>query len=226
MKYILHLGLISIFAFSTLLLFSQERCKVLSPNISGTYKGKCKNGLAHGKGISVGTDRYEGFFVNGMPQGEGTYTWSTGETYTGEWVVGMRHGIGKYFAVIDGKDSILNGVWQNDKYVGPIPKRPYVDYNTGVDRYNFQKNNTTKTRVLIDIFQNGSRNSGISNFLMSSTSGAETKIGQSIGYDYIVFPVTIKLMYTSWNKMHTMQYNIKFDFEISEPGDWTVELNN
>lgn len=226
MKKVMRLSLISALTFSVLMLFGQERCKVLTPNLVGTYKGKCKNGLANGRGISLGTDRYEGFFANGMPQGEGIYTWSTGETYTGEWMKGMRHGIGKYTVMIDGKDSTITGLWQKDIYVGPVPKRPYVSYNTGVDRYDFQKNNTTKSRVLIDIYQNGNRNLGISNLVMSSSSGAETNIGQSVGYDYIVFPVSIKIMYTTWNKIHTIQNNVKFDFEIYEPGDWTVKLNN
>jgi hypothetical protein len=33
-------------------------CKVISPDISGSYTGDCKHGLAHGKGIAQGKDRY------------------------------------------------------------------------------------------------------------------------------------------------------------------------
>ncbi|MEI6062539.1 MAG: hypothetical protein WCR72_17690, partial [Bacteroidota bacterium] len=135
-------------------------------------------------------------------------------------------GIGKYTANSSEKDSIKNGLWQNDNYMGPKPRNPSVDYNSGVDHYNFQKNNTTKSRVLIDFYQNGSRNLGTSNFMISTSSGSDTKVGQSIGYDFVVFPVSIKIMYTTWNKMHTMPYEVKFDFEIFEPGDWTVEINN
>jgi len=226
MKAISRFLLINILALTTVTLYSQEKCVVLKPEISGTYTGKCKNGLANGKGIAVGTDRYEGFFVKGLPQGDGTYTWSTGETYSGEWVEGMRHGIGKYTSTIDGKTVVSDGVWQKDQYAGPKPPKPNVVYNSGVDRYNFQKKNTTKSRVLIDFYQSGTRNLGISNLDISTSSGAETKLGQSVGYDYIVFPVTIKLMYTTWNKFHTMPVNVKFEFEISEPGDWTLELNN
>jgi hypothetical protein len=205
---------------------SQEQCKVLKPEISGTYTGKCKNGLAHGKGIASGSDRYEGFFVKGLPQGNGTYTYSNGNIYTGEWVEGMRHGLGRFTMKTGGMDSIQNGLWQEDKYMGPKPQNPIATYNSGIDRYSFQKNNTTKLRVLIDFYQNGSRNNGMSNFQMSTSSGSDTKIGQSIGYDYITFPVTIKISFTSWNKLHTIQYDVKFNFEIFEPGDWTVTLNN
>jgi hypothetical protein len=222
----LRICLIFIFTFAGLHLFCQDNCKVLKPEIAGTYEGKCKNGLAQGKGIANGTDRYEGLFYKGLPQGEGTYTWSNGDVYAGEWVEGKRHGIGLYTITTSGRDSIQYGLWQEDRFIGPVPPRPNVIYNSGVDRYNFQKNNTTKQRVLIDFFQNGSRNDGMSNFMISTSSGADTKLGQSIGYDYVAFPIIIKISYTSWNKFHTIQYNVKFDFEIFEPGDWTVTLNN
>jgi len=29
-------------------------CRVINPDISGTYNGGCKSGLAHGKGIAQG----------------------------------------------------------------------------------------------------------------------------------------------------------------------------
>jgi hypothetical protein len=226
MRNMLKPGLITFISLSVLFAVGQENCKVLKPEIAGTYDGKCKNGLAHGKGIAVGTDRYEGIFNKGLPQGYGIYTWSTGEKYTGEWIEGMRHGIGKFTSKSEGKDSILNGLWQKDMYIGPKPQNPSVLYNSGVDRYNFRKSNTTKNRVLIDITQNGTRNLGISNFMISASSGSDANLGQSIGYDFVTFPVTIKIAYTTWNKLHTMPYNVKFDFEIFEPGDWKVELQN
>lgn len=226
MKSIICLGLIIFFVCNILIVSSQNQCKVLKTEIEGTYKGKCKNGLAQGKGIATGIDSYEGFFVSGLPQGHGTYTWSNGNIYSGEWIEGMRHGIGKYTMKTVRHDSIQNGLWQQDIYKGPKPPKPNVIYNMGVDRYTFQKNNTTKLRVLIDFYQSGIRNTGISDFLISTSSGTDVKIGLSIGYDFVTFPVTIKISYTTWNKLHTIQSNVKFDFEISEPGDWSVQLDN
>ena len=55
----------------------QNDCKVLLESISGTYEGKCKNGLAHGKGIAQGTDRYEGTFVCGFYREEVFTKWQT-----------------------------------------------------------------------------------------------------------------------------------------------------
>ncbi|MEI6061185.1 MAG: hypothetical protein WCR72_10775, partial [Bacteroidota bacterium] len=72
------MSFLTLFTLSALILFGQEKCRVLKPELVGTYEGKCKDGLANGKGIAIGTDRYEGQFTKGFPQGYGTYTWSTG----------------------------------------------------------------------------------------------------------------------------------------------------
>ena len=226
MKNILHFGLISIFIFYTLQLFSQEQCKVLKPEITGTYEGKCKSGLASGKGVATGSDRYEGQFLKGLPNGYGTYTWAGGNVYTGEWIDGMRHGIGKYTMKSTSGDSIQNGLWQKDKYIGPTPRNPYVTDKTGVSRYNFQKNQTTLSRVMLNITVSGTHSQQLTNFLMSSSSGTETKIGTLTGYELIVFPVTIKVTYTSISGFHSYPIDVRFEFEIFEPGDWTVSIDN
>jgi len=226
MKTVLYMLIISVLQFSATGLYCQEKCKVLKTKIAGTYEGKCKNGFAHGKGIATGVDRYEGFFNKGMPHGKGVYTWATGDSYDGEWTEGMRNGIGRFTMKLDGRDSIQDGLWQKDVFMGPKPQNPYVIYKTGVDRFTFKKNNTTKNRILIDIYKNGARNNNISNFLISTTSGTDTKVGLLIGYDFITFPVTIKLLYVTLNKFNTYPSQVQFEFEIYEPGDWTVELVN
>ena len=226
MKAVLIFLLSLLFVSGSLNLFSQESCNVLKPEIAGTYEGKCKNGLAHGKGLAIGTDRYEGQFSKGLPNGSGKYTWQNGTVYIGEWSDGERNGTGRYIMKTMSGDSIQDGIWNKDVYIGPKPQNPFVNYKTGIDRYAFHKNNTTKNRVLIDIYQNGIRNRNISNFNMSTTSGTDTKVGESVGYDYIIFPVTIKIRYTARNKLNTISYEVQFEFEIFEPGDWTVELNN
>lgn len=205
---------------------AQEACKVLLPQISGSYQGDCKKGLAHGQGKAKGTDQYEGQFRSGLPDGKGTYHWSTGEKYIGQWKNGKRNGIGEYTFLDNGKDTTNTGQWVDDKYTGPVIPKPSVTQKDGVDRYSFQKNGELRKRVLINFYQNGMRNTVLNNLLLSSSSGYETTLGISTGYDEVTFPVTIKISYTTLNKLNSMPVSVRFEFEISEPGDWVVDIHN
>lgn len=99
---------------------AQEKCKVLSANLSGQYLGECKDGLANGKGIAVGIDKYDGQFVNGLPEGKGTYIWADGSKYKGDWKNGKRNGQGTFTSA--NLDSILIGLWENDVFKGEVKK--------------------------------------------------------------------------------------------------------
>lgn len=78
------------------LAFAQS-CKVNDPDISTSYSGDCRNGLAHGNGTAKGRDTYSGPFLNGSKHGRGTYVWANGERYEGEWRNEKRTGRGTYF---------------------------------------------------------------------------------------------------------------------------------
>lgn len=220
---VLFLGL---FSFISIQLSAQTDCKVLNPKIDSIYIGKCKKGLAHGKGIAFGIDSYEGKFNQGLPNGQGTYTWKNGDTYTGSWKLGMQHGEGTFILKMAERDSILDGLWEDDKYVGPKPIAPRVISKVGVDRFSIKPSGGIKERVLINILQNGTRNTSISNFSMSTSNGVETELGNQVGYDFIEFPVRIRVSYMTMNKLKTQEYQVIFEFEISEPGDWLVDIHN
>lgn len=212
--------------FLPLFISAQSECKVLMPEIDSIYEGKCKKGLAHGMGIAKGTDTYEGKFKKGWPDGKGTYTWKTGEMYEGEFLHGVKEGEGIYTFQVNGVDSCLVGIWKEDVYVGQKPKDPKVRQSVAVDRYNFRKNSDVQNRVLIDFYQNGGRNNGITDLLITSTSGYEVTLGHSKGFKDMVFPVTMLVKYTSPNKLQTRKVYCIFEFIIYEPGDWRVELFN
>ncbi len=161
-----------------------------------------------------------------MPWGKGSYTWANGDNYTGDWKNGIREGEGELKFKVSEKDTIVSGLWENDRYLGPKPKEPEVISKTSIDRYNIYKQGDILNRVLIDFQQNGMRNTGITNLLISSNSGTETNLGYLIGYENINFPVVIKVNYTTWNKLRTQQIYAIFEFKISEPGDWRVEIFN
>lgn len=205
---------------------AQVECMVLVPQIDSAYFGKCKNGFAHGKGTAIGVDTYIGKFFKGWPDGAGTYTWANGDTYTGDFKEGKRHGEGKLTLKLADRDSIVDGLWEEDIYLGAKPKKPRVIYKSSVDRYSFKKTPGTHERVLINFLQSGTRNTTIEELRINSSSGAETRLGNSIGYDYVEFPVRIKLSYTTLNKLKSMRFHCIFEFEISEPGDWVLDLHN
>lgn len=63
------------------------------------YEGPVSNGLPHGKGVktfAATQDRFEGIFVQGDIQGEGSYHWKNGDLYAGGWSHGKQNGQGRY----------------------------------------------------------------------------------------------------------------------------------
>lgn len=222
-QFITFLGLLMFFSLTA---SAQKPCKVLVPALDSSYSGKCKKGLAHGKGLALGIDKYEGRFSQGLPDGKGTYTWANGDVYKGNWKDGHRNGEGILSLKHAGIDSIMAGLWENDKYLGPKPLAPKVLTKVSIDRYSFINRPGVKDRVLIDFYQNGVRNTGITNLLVNTSKGQQCTLGHSIGYDFIEFPVRIKVHYTTKNKLGTSEYQAIFEFEITEPGDWLVVIHN
>ena len=116
-----------------------QECKVLKTEISASYHGDCKNGLAQGKGIAKGLDSYEGEFIKGLPDGTGTYIWANGDNYKGNWKKGLKDGRGIYVWHTAKGDSTLTGVWRKDKYQGSGISPYRVSQSEGVPRYTISK---------------------------------------------------------------------------------------
>lgn len=119
-------------------------CRVLDPELQGSYAGSCKDGLAegigeaqgyahyrgefraghkHGKGLKTwpSGDRYEGDFADDRKQGVGTYTWGprsqwSGERYSGGYRDDLRNGFGIYEWPSGDRYA---GPWQDDRITGP-----------------------------------------------------------------------------------------------------------
>ncbi|KAF5072377.1 MORN repeat protein [anaerobic digester metagenome] len=204
----------------------QEKCEVMKSSISGSYTGGCKKGLAEGKGTAQGIDHYTGQFSKGLPHGKGTYTWSTGEVYDGNWKKGKRHGIGTYSWFYQGRDTLSKGQWIEDQYAGPVYAKPRITQNSNIERYTIRKEGDINNRVLIGFIQNGLPNTSMTNLMLASSSGYQSSLGPLTGYEGVAFPVTINVRYTTMNRLQTATYEVRFEFEISEPGDWRVTLYN
>lgn len=217
------LFLIVVLIFGNYVYAQQSDCKVTIADISGSYSGGCKNGLAHGKGVAQGTDRYEGQFIKGMPDGKGTYRWAEGTYYEGQWKNGMREGMGKMVY----RDSLVTGYWKDDKYLGEKLIPPFKITNSrSVSRSTISKSINVGNGVRIRILQGGSDNTTIEDFSLAYDSGGEYRVGNTFGIQNTLIPLDVKVRYRSWNQLHSTQYDVIFEFTINDPGTWDVAITN
>ena len=58
------------------------------------YEGNWRNNFKHGVGLEYLKDKgiYFGQYVNGRPEGQGSFQWENQETYIGEWLEGSKVG--------------------------------------------------------------------------------------------------------------------------------------
>lgn len=210
--------------FSGVNIYAQQiNCKVIKADISGSYSGGCKNGLAQGKGIAEGVDRYEGQFYKGMPEGKGTYKWANGTYYEGQWKNGLREGRGK---MVYG-DSVVIGYWKDDKYVGEKFIPPFkITSSLNVIRYTIMKTGDLPKGVRMRFTLGGVDNVEIEDFSLAYDSGDEYRMGNTIGIQNTSFPLDVKVKYKTRNLLHTVQYNVIFEFTINEPGAWNATITN
>ena len=77
------------------------RVRDVAGYLRGYYEGDCdKNETAHGHGEAKGADTYVGTFVNGWPEGKGTYTWENGARLEGTFKHARAHGRGVYVSAM------------------------------------------------------------------------------------------------------------------------------
>jgi hypothetical protein len=86
-------------------------CRVMDPELQGTYEGGCRNGLAEGEGVAAGEAQYRGGFRAGLKDGQGVKTWTWGDRYEGGFAADRRQGRGVY---IWGAQS----PWAGERYEG------------------------------------------------------------------------------------------------------------
>jgi hypothetical protein len=211
--------------FSIQILRAQVECKVLVPALDGDYDGKCKNGLAHGKGVARGIDTYTGTFRKGIPHGKGKYEWSTGEFYEGDWRNGLREGEGVYVFKINERDTTLAGLWEQDKYMGPKPEKPKIMQKYNIDRVTFYRQGDGG-KVELEFYLAGAVNGSIENLSLVGSSGSEFSMGRTVGFQNVEFPFECKVIYRSFNTLMTVQRDCSLELKIFQPGSWQVKIYN
>jgi hypothetical protein len=203
---------------------AQTSCKVLLPAIAGNYAGECKNGIAEGSGQATGEDFYRGDFKNGLPEGKGVYTWKNGATYEGDWKLGLRHGRGIYSYKTHNIDSVLNGVWKNDKFLGEKAPEPYViEYRNGVGRVTCMRIGD-RPYVKYIFSRNGGESNNISGLMMQGSSGNESQTPAFTGYDYVKFPFHGNLKFFAPNNFYSATITCELRLTVNKPGGWLVTI--
>ena len=201
-------------------------CKVLMAEISGTYDGDCKNGLANGTGTATGTDRYEGQFSKGLPNGKGTYKWTGGPVYSGEWSKGLRNGKGEMVYPTSRGDSTVTGYWRDGNYIGKenVPSFS-VTRKDDLLSYNFRRVGEGN-QVVIKFMMKGQRNPNVRGLTLAFTSGVRFISGSYEGVQAVRYPLDLKINYSTNNPASRSTFDVVFECIINEPGRWEITLNN
>jgi hypothetical protein len=224
MKKIILLTGVVILSLFTSRVFAQDKCKVLMTEISGSYNGSCKKGLADGPGEAIGIDRYKGEFKKGLPNGVGTYIWHTDQAYSGEWKRGLRDGKGKYTIKYMGRDSTISGIWREDKYIGQQELKPYViEYRNSIGRVTCMKIGD-RPYIKYIFSRNGGASNNINNLLLQGSSGSESNTTAFTGFEQVTFPFNGKVTFTAPNSFMTSILYCELRLVINESGSWIVTM--
>lgn len=201
-----------------------ESPKVLMTEISGTYKGEVKDGLANGKGTAKGEDTYSGEFKNGLPEGKGKYTYKNGNTFTGFWSNGLKNGKGEFKYSINGSAFTQKGYWANGDYSGPNdPGEPYtVSKSTYIDSYTIKKIPGTENNITFSVLCGESKYVP-ENFQIETSSGSWQTRGKNLFINNYTYPISCEVSFTI--TAGGMVKQCYFSFEILKEGQYEVVLH-
>jgi hypothetical protein len=205
--------------------FAQDN-KVHDSNISGSYEGKIKKGLANGKGVAIGVDKYEGFFKKGKKEKSGVYTYKNGDVYDGQFSNDLMHGEGK-FTTADGVLTV--GYWRDGKYVGASIDdfKGYVIHSSSnlSIKPKFKLLDPKGSKLVIEVEHKFDKVSGLE--LIEYSSGVINFISKSkLEVNGPTYPFKGTLVYNVPNKSDNFQVNVRVNFEILQNGLWKVNFKN
>lgn len=216
--------IVSVLLLFCVVTFGQERNPVLKEEIAGKYDGDLKKGFAHGQGTSVGADSYTGHFVKGFPDGEGTYTFRNGSSYKGEFSRGFFSGRGTMIYKTMHGDSIVEGFWEQGKYVGKNMVSPFeISGKSGsVSPSISRTGDGNKVEItVIDPF-----NKYIIPQIMAIGEFTLQSYYSRTLYADSKFPITFEIRYSCTNKYRSGYIDNTIRIKINKPGEWQITLRN
>jgi hypothetical protein len=206
---------------------STPNCEVLLEPIKGKYDGACNNNKANGLGKSEGIDTYLGNFKNGLPDGEGVYTWINGDYYKGNFKKGQKNGKGELHYINSLKvDSIfITGYWKKDKYFG-LYENTYelINVPSCVTSKDITKNGDKKNNITFSFFTGNLGNADASSYVVKLGSYANTTTMstpsriESVTFRDVTFPFRIEF------GVNCTKGTSQLELIINEGGDWNVDV--
>ncbi len=205
-----------------------EPCKVLLEKISGSYTGNCQNGLANGKGKSIGEDTYTGFFKDGLPDGKGKYVFKNGDSFQGYWKNGLKNGNGKFEYTLNGEKQSLVGYWKNGEYAGLTD--PGISYKvtsvSGIADYKINKKESVgehDNEVIFSIYS-AFTEFAPSDLKIENSTGQIVRSGKKIVVNQYTCPLHCEISYSIL--VANSRKQCRFIIEIIEAGKYTIALSN
>ncbi len=205
---------------------NDPQCKVLVEQISGSYDGDCKKGLAEGSGTARGTDVYTGEFKKGYPDGMGRYIWKNGNYYSGDFEKGKRQGYGELVIKRNGeKDSLVAGYWTKDVYIGVSSVAWKVRSSTNIKNVSFEKKTDNGTEIYI-VFQQDKKPVVADGIRLTNDQGIkpasefDTSVLRKVEYPFM----GANLQFRSQGASGVLVRECELAFDIFEKGRWIVTV--
>ncbi|MEL6537840.1 MAG: hypothetical protein AAFQ98_20640 [Bacteroidota bacterium] len=198
---------------------SQSTCGVNLEELAGTYKGDCRQGLAHGEGTAEGTHRYQGEWRKGFPHGVGLYTYTSGDTYKGAFDRGRRDGQGK-MTFCDGE--VKEGIWVDDRFVGNYAEAYEYIEKPESGNYELRRQGDEENRIEVELTNRGMAFDPQDLNFVAST-GVPIRYTNRFGWEGVEFPCTIEVSYTVPS---ISGQRISFKVIVKEPGEWKMAVRH
>lgn len=214
---------------------SNKECAVLITSIANDYEGYCKNGFAHGEGVASGLHSYEGEFIGGYPDGEGTYRWSDERVYSGKWRKGQQYSFGELDYTENGESKKLSGFWyEGELKVISDDDRPYrIGSQSGVVSTSLRRIGPEYDgKMTLKFRRNGEdvRNVITSLNISHSSGNMPNQPGSNTAFDYVIenvtFPLELYISYKIPNLMNTTLIDNRVQVDILEPGEYVINFDN